>query len=161
MSFIPLTHGLLLGYYINTQPYLYRLYNQILIGKVMPLKLIKRFSLIFNVSIYYKNSGVYARSSGTHCNLLKSYKDFNLVRVKLPSGKRYVIDGDCFATLGRNTNLKKKYQVIGSAGYSRLLGKKSSVRGVAMNPVDHPHGGRTKSNSPEVSPWGWVTKFSH
>lgn len=122
-----------------------------ILGRCTPLKLIKRFSLIFNVSIRYKSAGVYARSSGTYCALLFNYKDFNISKVKLPSGKKYAISSNCFAVLGRNANIKKKYRVIGGAGAGRKLGKKSEVRGVAMNPVDHPHGGRTKTNSPEVS----------
>lgn len=55
----------------------------------------------------------------------------------------------------------QKFTVTGKSGINRNLGKNVIVRGVAMNPVDHPHGGRTKTNKPEVSPWGWVTKHSH
>lgn len=65
--------------------------------------------------------------------------------------KRKYFSLNCFATIGRNANIYKKYNVIGKAGYNRLLGYSSIVRGVAMNPVDHPHGGRTKTNKPEVS----------
>lgn len=63
--------------------------------------------------------------------------------------------------VGRNNNIYHKYLVYGGYKWSSYLGKKSLVRGVAMNPVDHPHGGRTKTNKPEVSPWRWVTKYSH
>ena len=66
-----------------------------------------------------------------------------------------------FCITGRVSNLNKKYEIFSKASYNTLLGKKPNVRGVAKNPVDHPHGGRTKTNKPEVSPWGWVTKNSH
>ena len=65
----------------------------------------------------------------------------------------------CF--IGRNSNVYDKYSVLGNYKNNFFLKKKQSVRGVAMNPVDHPHGGRTKTNKPEVSPWGWIAKKSH
>ena len=69
--------------------------------------------MIFNVSIRYRSIGIYAVSSGTYCNLVRNYKDFNISKVRLPSGKNYAISSDCFATLGRNTNIKKNYiQII-------------------------------------------------
>lgn len=64
-------------------------------------------------------------------------------------------------SLGRASNIFYKNQFFSKAGYNRNLGIRPSVRGVAMNPVDHPHGGRTKTNSPEVTPWGKVTKKNH
>ena len=151
LSFIYLPNGLFLGDFTNTQAYTYRLYQRILLGRSIPLRLVKRFGMIFNVSIRYKHVGIYARSSGTYCNLIYNYTDFNISKVRLPSGRKYAISSDCFVTLGRNTNLKKKYQILGSAKASIYKGRRSSVRGVAMNPVDHPHGGRTKTNKPEVS----------
>merc|ERR1712150_317321 len=131
--------------------YKYRFYKKILLGKQMPIKLIKRFSIIFNVSLQYKSKGIYAKSSGTYCSLINNYKDYNLSKIALPSRKSYIISSNCFVTLGRNSNLKKKYEVLGSAKQNIHNGFKSKVRGVAMNPVDHPHGGRTKTNKPEVS----------
>lgn len=97
---------------------------------------------------------MYASSSGTYCSFLQFYKEFNLIKVKLPSSKTYLISGGSLGTLGRNANLYKKYRVLGAAKNSLKLGKRPIVRGVAMNPVDHPHGGRTKTNSPELSIWG-------
>lgn len=151
MSFIPLTHGLFLGSYTNTITFLRRFHNKILLGCCIPIKLVKRFSMVHNVSTKPNNEGGYAHSSGTYCRLLTNLRDYNLAKIKLPSGQKYVISDECFVTLGRNSNLKKKYTVLGGAKYSIYSGKKSKVRGVAMNPVDHPHGGRTKTNSPEVS----------
>lgn len=66
--------------------------------------------------------------------------------------------GDSFALLGRNSNIFHSFQVQGNAGINRNYGYRPKTRGVAMNPVDHPHGGRTKSNKPEVSIWGWIAK---
>jgi large subunit ribosomal protein L2 len=61
--------------------------------------------------------------------------------------------------LGRNSNIWRFKEIVGKAGRNINRGFKSSVRGVAMNPVDHPHGGRTKTNSPEKTPWGKIAKF--
>lgn len=72
--------------------------------------------------------------------------------MKLPSGFKKYFNGYSICLLGRNNNLNKKYLILSKASFNYLLGKKSSVRGVAKNPVDHPHGGRTKTNKPEVSP---------
>lgn len=152
LSFIFLPNGLLLGHFVNTQIYLYRLYKSIILGRCIPLKFLKKFSLIFNVSLRYKNSSSIATASGTFCRLIKHYSDLNLSKIKLPSGKKYIISSNCFVVLGRNSNLNKKKSVLGGAKFNVLNGKKPCVRGVAMNPVDHPHGGRTKTNSPEVSP---------
>jgi len=65
---------------------------------------------------------------------------------------------ECYATLGVVSNAKFKSTVIGKAGRNRLLGIRPSVRGIAMNPVDHPHGGRTNGGCPSVTPWGIPTK---
>jgi len=83
-----------------------------------------------------------------------------LCTVLLPSGKNKIVSTYSRATLGRISNERNNSLVWGKAGNKFKQGFKSSVRGVAMNPVDHPHGGRTKTNHPEKSPWGWVTKFS-
>ena len=68
---------------------------------------------------------------------------------------------NAWACVGEVSNEENWLVNIGKAGRSRWLGIRPTVRGTAMNPVDHPHGGRTKTNKPEVSPWGWVTKYSH
>ena len=72
--------------------------------------------------------------------------------LRLPSGKECKAPLTSFAVLGRNSNLRHKRELIGKAGANRLAGIRPTVRGVAMNPVDHPHGGRTKTVQPEVSP---------
>lgn len=109
--------------------------------------------IFFDLGAYNKKSS-YIKSSGTFSQILQINKDLNIVLVILPSGKKKYVSMDYLCTLGRNNNIFKKFIVIGKAGINRILGKNIKVRGVAMNPVDHPHGGRTKTNKPEVSPWG-------
>merc|ERR1712146_474719 len=131
-----------------------------ILGNRVPVRFFKKFSIFFNLTCSRKPNLLLARSSGTYCSCLQVLKEYNLVKVRLPSGGSYMISGDSMATLGRNSNIYKKYQVLGSSKWLYIAGKKPIVRGVAMNPVDHPHGGRTKTNSPEVSIWGWVAKIS-
>lgn len=109
----------------------------------------------------YNSKSNYIKSSGTFSQILQINKELGIILIKLPSGKKKYIPIDYLCTLGRNSNIFKKFLVVGKAGLNRNAGKNVTVRGVAMNPVDHPHGGRTKTNKPEVSPWGWVTKHSH
>lgn len=72
--------------------------------------------------------------------------------ISIPSGKQQKLPITSFVTIGQNSNLFHKKEVTGCAGRNRKLGFRPAVRGVAMNPVDHPHGGRTKTSQPEVSP---------
>jgi large subunit ribosomal protein L2 len=99
-----------------------------------------------------------ARGAGTSAQLMAKEGKFALL--KLPSGEQRMVLADCRATIGQVGNLDHENISIGKAGRSRWLGKRSHVRGVAMNPVDHPHGGgegRSKGNHPQ-SPWGMPTK---
>jgi large subunit ribosomal protein L2 len=109
-------------------------------------------SIFFNVEIYSNSGGIFARSAGTYCILINNDFIKNLSKIKLPSSKIITISTYCIVTLGRCSNIFKKNYVFGNAGYNVRKGFKPIVRGVAMNPVDHPHGGRTKTNSPEVTP---------
>lgn len=101
-----------------------------------------------------------AVSRGSYCKVTYFDKFTNLVTIKLPSSAEKIISSSLLCTIGRIGCERSYTEIYGKAGISYFIGKKSIVRGVAMNPVDHPHGGRTKSNSPEVSPWGWVTKYN-
>jgi large subunit ribosomal protein L2 len=99
-----------------------------------------------------------ARGAGTSAQLMA--KEGNFALLKLPSGEQRMVQAECRATIGQVGNLDHENISIGKAGRSRWLGKRSHVRGVAMNPVDHPHGGgegRSKGNHPQ-SPWGMPTK---
>lgn len=100
----------------------------------------------------------YATSNGTFCQVLEIFHDYNLVKVVLPSKKTKIVSGWNFVILGRNSKRDFRFNRLSKAGVRMLSGKKPKVRGVARNPVDHPHGGRTKTNQPEVSIWGWVAK---
>ena len=97
-------------------------------------------------------------SPGTFCQLVDFFSDFNLVKIALPSKKCIFVSSLCFVLLGRNSQFQQKFCYLGKAGGNICIGFKPKVRGVARNPVDHPHGGRTKTNKPEVSIWGWVAK---
>jgi len=102
--------------------------------------------------------GKYSRSAGTFCKLVSVNLEKNYAKIILPTGNLKIISIYCLVSLGRSSNIFYKNQFFSKAGYKRNLGIRPSVRGVAMNPIDHPHGGRTKSNSPEVTPWGKIAK---
>lgn len=161
VSLIKLAHGMLVGSYIKSIMYSIKVYKHILLGSRVLLGLLKKNLIIFDISGKNSCNPILARSSGTYCQILNINFDLNLVLLKLPSLSKKYVSTDCLATLGRNSNIYQKFTVQGYAGLNYSSGKKPIVRGVAMNPVDHPHGGRTKTNQPEVSPWGWVTKHSH
>ena len=98
-------------------------------------------------------------SAGNSATLIQKDKDYASVR--LTSGELRLIPLECYASIGSVSNPNHKNVVISKAGRSRWLGKRPSVRGVAMNPVDHPHGGgegKTSGGRPSVSPWGKLTK---
>ena len=138
-----------------------KLLKNIFIGSQTFLSCLPIYSIISNIYNLKGNKSVYAKSSGSYAQILESRNVFNIVLLKLPSGIKKFISSTSICTLGRNSNINQKYITFGKASFFRNLGKNSSVRGVAKNPVDHPHGGRTKTVKPGVSPWGWVTKHSH
>lgn len=125
-------------------------------GSLVLLKFLPKFSIFSN--IFLKNIRKYALSNGTFCQVIDFFKDFNLVKVVLPSKRVRLVSGWSFVILGRNSKVDARFNYVGKAGSMYLFGNKPKVRGVARNPVDHPHGGRTKTNQPEVSIWGWVAK---
>jgi large subunit ribosomal protein L2 len=99
---------------------------------------------------------IFGRSAGTSCQLVqKSLYDY---KVKIPSGRIKSVPLTSFATIGVVSNTQQNLICLGKAGRSRHMGIRPTVRGVAMNPVDHPHGGRTNGGRPSVTPWGIPTK---
>ncbi len=98
----------------------------------------------------------YIRSAGTYGTILKSNN--NIAIIKLPSKAIIQINSNNYATLGKVSNPGYNTQIWGKAGINRLLGRRPHVRGIAMNPVDHPHGGRSNGGKPSVTPWGFPTK---
>jgi large subunit ribosomal protein L2 len=103
-----------------------------------------------------KNKTIFSRSAGTYCQLIQ--KGLKECKVRLPSGSIITTPFDSYATLGVISNVNQKFTVLGKAGRNRLKGIRPTTRGVAMNPVDHPHGGRTNGGRPSVTPWGISTK---
>jgi large subunit ribosomal protein L2 len=128
-------------------------------GNTLPLKAIPLGTIIHNIELKIGKGAQLARSAGTFAQLMA--KDGKYAQVKLPSGEvRMVLQG-CLATIGQVGNIDHEKVSIGKAGRSRWLGIRPKVRGVAMNPVDHPHGGgegRTSGGRHPVTPWGIPTK---
>jgi large subunit ribosomal protein L2 len=103
--------------------------------------------------------GQIARSAGTYAQLVG--KDSGYALLKLGSGEQRIIRAECMATIGAVSNPDQKNINLGKAGRKRWMGKRPQVRGVAMNPVDHPHGGgegRTSGGRHPATPWGKPTK---
>lgn len=129
-------------------------------GNSLPLKDIPLGSMIHNISLKHNKGGQFARSAGTYAQLLQ--KNFGkYAKVRLSSGEQRLIPLNCLATLGIVSNSDHKNIKIGKAGRNRWLNKRPKVRGVAKNPVDHPHGGgegKTSGGRPSVSFTGRITK---
>lgn len=120
------------------------------------LKNIPTGSLVHSLSISDDKKSQYIKSAGTFGQLIQ--KDFKLCKVKLPSGIIITLSINSYATLGTVSNKLHNLVVLGKAGRNRLKGIRPSVRGIAMNPVDHPHGGRSNGGKPPVTPWGKPTR---
>jgi len=128
-------------------------------GNAMPLKNIPVGTIVHNVELKAGKGGQLARSAGTYLQLVG--RDQGYAQLKLPSGELRMVRGECMATIGAVSNPDQSNTVIAKAGRNRWLGKRPSVRGVAMNPIDHPHGGgegRTSGGRHPVTPWGKPTK---
>jgi len=131
----------------------------ILVGNALPLKNIPVGTTIHNIELRPGKGAQMARSAGAAAQLVS--KEAGLALLKLPSGEIRRASVECMATIGQVGNLDHENVTIGKAGRSRWLGKRPSVRGVAMNPVDHPHGGgegKTSGGRNPVTPWGQPTR---
>jgi large subunit ribosomal protein L2 len=129
----------------------------ILPGNALPLRLIPPGTQVHNLELSPGKGAQVVRAAGGSAQLLS--KEGDLALVKLPSGEVRRFAVDCMATVGQVGNLDHENVTYGKAGRTRWHGKKPTVRGVAMNPVDHPHGGgegRVKGNHPQT-PWGFPT----
>ena len=132
---------------------------EIRVGNAMPLARIPLGSIIHNLEFSPGSGGKIARSAGTSAKLIG--KEGDRAHVRLPSGEVRIFRTDCRATIGEVSNPDHKNVKHGKAGRKRHLGRKPHVRGVAMNPVDHPHGGgegRARVGRPQVSPTGVLAK---
>ena len=144
---------------LNTFPgsilFTYKIYPELRLGSFNRLKNIPTGSSIH--SLYTNDSYCrYIKSAGTFGLIIQ--KDLNYCKIKLPSGvvKKFNVNSLCI--LGKLSNNLLNRVVIGKAGRSRLKNGRPKVRGVAMNPVDHPHGGQTSGGIPSVTPWGLPTR---
>ncbi len=129
----------------------------ILPGNAMPIRLIPPGTQVHNLELRPGKGAQVVRSAGAAAQLLS--KEGEIALVKLPSGETRRFHVDCMATIGQVGNIDHENVTYGKAGRTRWKGRRPTVRGVAMNPVDHPHGGgegRVKGNHPQT-PWGHPT----
>jgi len=129
------------------------------VGNCMPLHRIPLGTVIHNVELQIGRGGQIVRSAGSFAQVLAKEGDY--VTLRLPSCEVRMVHKKCYATIGEVGNSTHENVVIGKAGKSRWLGRRPKVRGVAMNPVDHPHGGgegKTSGGRHPVSPWGQPAK---
>lgn len=128
-------------------------------GNCMPMENIPLGTIVHNIEMKLGRGGQIARAAGTYAQLIG--KDSGFAQLRLNSGETRMVPARCVATIGSVSNQDNKNANIGKAGRNRWLGHRPSVRGVAMNPVDHPHGGgegRSSGGRHPVSPWGVPTK---
>lgn len=129
------------------------------VGNSKQLKDIPIGTLVHNVELYPRSGGQMARTAGSYAQLMA--KEGNEALLRLPSGELRKVKDICRASIGQVGNLEHEQVVIGKAGKSRHRGIRPAVRGVVMNPVDHPHGGgegRTSGGRHPVTPWGQPTR---
>jgi large subunit ribosomal protein L2 len=125
-------------------------------GNAMPLRNIPVGTIVHNVELKQGRGGQMARSAGTYLQLVG--RDQGNALLRMPSGEVRMVKAECMATIGAVSNPDQQNISIGKAGRSRWLGVRPSTRGITMNPVDHPHGGRTNGGRAWVTPWGKPTK---
>ena len=128
-------------------------------GNALPLANIPVGTIIHNVELKPGKGGQIARSAGTYVRLVGRDQSYSILR--LNSGEQRMTRSECMATIGAVSNPDNKNIKLAKAGRSRWLGRRPSVRGVAMNPIDHPHGGgegKTSGGRHPVTPWGKPTK---
>nr|YP_009564974.1 ribosomal protein L2 [Gelidium coulteri]YP_009565374.1 ribosomal protein L2 [Gelidium sinicola]QBA96325.1 ribosomal protein L2 [Gelidium coulteri]QBA96725.1 ribosomal protein L2 [Gelidium sinicola] len=126
------------------------------VGNALPLSSIPLGTAVHNIEIKPRKGGQIVRAAGTYAQIVA--KEGDLVTLKLPSSEVRMIRKECYATIGQVGNIDASNISIGKAGRNRWLGKKPRVRGVVMNPIDHPHGGgegRSPIGRPKpLTPWG-------
>ena len=128
-------------------------------GNTMPLKNMPVGTIIHNIELKPLGGGKMVRSAGSFAQLVG--RDTGYAQVKLASGELRIVRAECMATVGAVSNQEHSNRNLGKAGRKRWLGVRPTTRGVAMNPVDHPHGGgegRTSGGRHPVTPWGKPTK---
>jgi len=132
---------------------------EIRVGNTLPLVKIPVGTMVHAIEMKPGKGAQMARSAGAACQIMA--REGGMVTLRLPSTEMRIVNEQCMATIGQVGNLEHSNEIIGKAGKSRWLGKRPKVRGVAMNPHDHPHGGgegRTSGGRHPVSRWGVPTK---
>jgi large subunit ribosomal protein L2 len=132
---------------------------EIVPGNALPLKNVPLGALVHNVELKPGHGAQMVRSAGASAQVMA--KEGKYVTLRLPSGEMRMVLAVCWATIGQVGNVDHSNVSIGKAGRTRWFGKRPHVRGTAMNPIDHPHGGgegKTKGGRNPVSPWGQPTK---
>jgi large subunit ribosomal protein L2 len=121
-------------------------------GNAMPLKEVPLGTAVHNVELIPGKGGQIARSAGTSVQVVA--KEGEYVTLRMASTEMRLVHGNCLATIGEVGNAEHELKSAGKAGATRWAGRRPKVRGEVMNPVDHPHGGRTRGGRNVVSPWG-------
>lgn len=155
LSYVLVPHGMVPGTVIDNKS------KDLEPGTTVPLREIPNGTRIFNVEIHAGKGAQFVRSAGTHAVVVGRNKAEETVTVRLPSQKQCTLSDACTATIGTASNPEWCKRVIGKAGRNRNLGRRPTVRGVAMNAVDHPHGGGKggrKKHKIEKSLWGKICK---
>ena len=151
LGIIPAVQKMQINHWINTSTQCKNL------GSFIKIKYIKPATFICNIEIN-KNSGAQLiKAPGTKAKLLRP-RAKEIVRIRLPSAHIIYVNPECFAQLGKNGNPANKRQNKGTAGLNRKIGQHPKVRGIAMNPNSHPHGGNSGPGRSSVTPWGKSTK---
>ena len=126
------------------------------VGNALPLENIPLGTAVHNIELKPNKGGQIVRAAGTYAQIVA--KEGNFITIKLPSSEVRIIHKKCYATIGQVGNINANNITIGKAGRNRWLGKRPRVRGVVMNPIDHPHGGgegKSPIGKPHpVTPWG-------
>ena len=133
--------------------------TDIKVGNSTTLRRIPPSTQIHNIELAKGKGGQIVRSAGSSAQIMA--KEDKYAHIKLPSGEIRLIDIDCYATIGQISNIEHEGISLGKAGRSRWLGRRPKVRGVAMNPIDHPHGGgegKSSGGRHPCTPWGKPTK---
>ena len=147
-------HGLKVGDEVVSGPD-----SDIHTGNALPIEKIPTGLFVHNIELVRGKGGQMARSAGSYAQLMA--KEGNHALLRLPSGEIRMVRRECYATVGQVSNIDHENVSLGKAGRSRWLGKRPKVRGVAMNPIDHPLGGgegRSSGGRHPVTPWGKPTK---
>jgi large subunit ribosomal protein L2 len=166
LSYVLAPHGIKAGDFMNNYGYSTSDVSEsgdieLKVGCCVSISALSPSTQVFNVESVYGKGAVFARAAGTSCIIKFISNDFRSSLVMLPSGNHVKLSFLCRVTIGKVSNIHHNNDVIGSAGRNRNQGIRPTVRGSAMNPVDHPHGGgegRSNSGRPSVTPWGKITK---